>query len=155
MSGPLPPDEFTALRSASATVGHLPAAAERGRIAETPAASPASDDTSRVPPSGPERSRQRAGMVPDEAVDAALAADAGWAKAHPIGPTWTRPPREQVRRLIAAEWERAETAETKLAEITEACRSIPSPIANRLLAIIGTEEKGGVPYDRDFDGPVL
>ena len=40
-----------------------------------------------------------------------------------------------------AERERAEHAEAKLAAITDACRSIPSPIANRILAII-SEEKG-------------
>lgn len=32
-------------------------------------------------------------------------------------------------------------AEAKLAAITDACRSIPTPIAQRLLAIIGEEEK--------------
>ncbi len=37
--------------------------------------------------------------------------------------------------------DRAEAAETKLAEIRDACRSIPTPIAERILAIIGTEEE--------------
>lgn len=35
---------------------------------------------------------------------------------------------------------RAEAAEAKLAAITDACRSIPTPIAKRLQAIIGSEE---------------
>jgi hypothetical protein len=43
-----------------------------------------------------------------EAAMAAIAADAEWARTHRCGPGWTRPPCEQVRRLIAAEWERAE-----------------------------------------------
>lgn len=38
---------------------------------------------------------------------------------------------------------RAEAAEGKLAELRDACRSIPSPIANRILAIIGTEGNEG------------
>ena len=38
-----------------------------------------------------------------------------------------------------AERERAERAEARLAAITDACRSIPSPIANRILAIISEE----------------
>jgi len=37
--------------------------------------------------------------------------------------------------------DRAEAAEAKLAAITDACRSIPSPIANRILAIIGSREE--------------
>lgn len=35
--------------------------------------------------------------------------------------------------------ERADRAEAKLAAVTDACRSIPSPIAERILAIIDTE----------------
>ena len=37
-----------------------------------------------------------------------------------------------------AETVRREAAEARLAAIRDACRSIPSPIANRILAIIGT-----------------
>lgn len=40
-----------------------------------------------------------------------------------------------------ADYERAEKAEGKLARITGACRSIPSPIAKRLLAITGSDEE--------------
>ena len=54
-----------------------------------------------------------------EAAIAATAADAEWVRANPCGPTWTRPPHEQVHRLIAAEWERAEAAEVKLAEVRQ------------------------------------
>lgn len=42
--------------------------------------------------------------------------------------------------LVAKHRGRAETAEGKLTAITEACRSIPSPIADRILAITGSEE---------------
>ena len=35
-----------------------------------------------------------------------------------------------------AEYERAERAEAKLSAIAEACRAIPSPVAERLMAII-------------------
>lgn len=38
---------------------------------------------------------------------------------------------------------RAERAEARLAAVTDACRSIPSPIAERILAIIGTGEEAG------------
>jgi len=38
--------------------------------------------------------------------------------------------------------DRAEAAEAKLAEVRDACRSIPSPIAERILALIGSEEPG-------------
>jgi len=37
--------------------------------------------------------------------------------------------------------DRAEVAEARLAEVRDACRSIPSPIANRILAIIDGEEE--------------
>ena len=62
--------------------------------------------------------------------------------------------------------ERAEAAEGKLAEIAEFCHEQDEcprcgcgeslvKAAARILAIIGTEEKGDAGYDRDFDGPVL
>jgi len=37
---------------------------------------------------------------------------------------------------------RREQAEEKLAEITAVCRSAPSPIRHRILAIIGAEDEG-------------
>ena len=91
----------------------------------------------------PAAATEPAGATLTEAVIAAIAADAEWARTHPCGPTWTRPPYEQVRRLIAAEWKRAEAAEARLAEVRDACRSIPTPIADRILAIIGTGEEDG------------
>lgn len=46
-----------------------------------------------------------------------------------------------LRVLLSEHWkDRAEAAEAKLAEVAAACRSIPTPIADRILAIIGTEE---------------
>ena len=46
-----------------------------------------------------------------------------------------------LRFLPSDHWkDRAEAAEAKLAAVRDACRSIPSPIAERILAIIGTEE---------------
>ncbi len=44
----------------------------------------------------------------------------------------------QARKLAE---ERAEAAEAKLAAVTDACRSIPTPIAQRILAIVGSEEE--------------
>ena len=53
-----------------------------------------------------------------------------------------KPMTAPLRVLPSDHWQaRAEAAEAKLAEVTDACRSIPSPIANRILAIIGTEEE--------------
>ncbi len=133
--GPLvmPQDEFDALRKAAAALG----------MELRPAASP-------VPSAEATGSPE---PVTEAAVDAALAVDAEWVRAHPCGPTWTRPPREQVRRLIAAEWQRAEAAEAKLAAITTRCRehleragaergSVCCPhFAEEILAITGSEEE--------------
>jgi hypothetical protein len=48
--------------------------------------------------------------------------------------------------------QRAGNAEARLAAIVDACRSIPSPIANRLLAITGTGEDDREPYGRIVHG---
>lgn len=45
--------------------------------------------------------------------------------------------------LVAKHRERADEAEAKLAAVRDACRSIPSPIANRILATISTEGDEG------------
>ena len=43
-------------------------------------------------------------IIPDEITEAAITADAEWARTHPGGPTWNRPPRDQVRRLLEGAW---------------------------------------------------
>ena len=96
----LPPDEFEAVQKVAGMLGMdrpAPALGERPAAAAEPGAATLT-----------------------EAAVAAIAADAEWARTHPCGPTWTRPPYEQVRRLIAAEWERAEAAEAKVLEYENA-----------------------------------
>ena len=75
----------------------------------------------------------------ESAVNAAFAAAIAWQR-EAREALWRAPSRRQVEATIRAQFERAEAAEAKLAAITDACRSIPSPIANRILAVIGSEE---------------
>ena len=53
--------------------------------------------------------------------------------------------RAVLREHLEREKARRRTAEAKLAAITDACRSIPTPIAERILAIIGAEERQPAP----------
>ena len=131
----LPPDEFEAVQKVAGMLGMdrpAPALGERPGAAMEPA-----------------------GATLTEAVVAAIAADAEWARTRPCGPTWTRPPYEQVRRLIAAEWKRADAAEARLAEVEAYCRDECEVVnegmrlvaivrASDILAIIGSEEGSDV-----------
>jgi hypothetical protein len=61
----LPPDEFAALRSVAATLGWLPAGAERGRIVlEPPGEAGPGTDPPEVSPAGDVSARERPGAVP-------------------------------------------------------------------------------------------
>lgn len=87
---------------------------------------PVPDDSGRDLPSAPEKAQPRAATVTDQDVTAALLADVQFHKAS-RSLVWTSPSSEAVRamleavapRLVAAERERAERAEAKLAEVRE------------------------------------
>jgi len=126
--------------------GHDVFPAETFAATYEPAETPDAGSPAPVPAERSTEAREPAEDTLDEAAWRAIAADAEWAGTNPRGPTWTRPPHEQVRRLVEGEWRRAGDAEATLA----ALRAVlleggqdAETVRRRALAIVGGEEGAG------------